>query len=341
MGVQLGNLIKGREIEREALTGRVVSVDAYNWLYQFVTIIRDRTTGEPLTDERGRVTSHLSGIFYRTSKLIGSGIKTVWVFDGRPPEFKRVVRERAEARAEAEERLKKAVEIGDLEEIRVASQQAATVTEEMIDQAKTLLRLMGIPVIQAPSEGEAQCAHMCRTGMVYSTASQDFDSLLFGSSRLVRNLSITGRKKMPGKNEYVRVRPELIELEGALASLGVTREQLIILSMLVGTDYNPGIKGIGPKRALKIVKEAGTLEGVLRAVDWDSQFEGEPVPAETIFSFFMNPPVDDSVTISFGKPDREGILKFLVDDFGFSEERVNRVLDEICSASQTSLLSFG
>ncbi|OYT32620.1 flap endonuclease-1 [Archaeoglobales archaeon ex4484_92] len=222
------------------MNGRKVAIDAFNAIYQFLSTIRQRD-GTPLMDSKGRITSHLSGLFYRTINLMEAGIKPAYVFDGKPPEFKKKeLEKRAEAREEALEKWEMALARGELEEAKKYAQRASKVNEILIEDAKKLLELMGIPWVQAPSEGEAQAAYMASKGDVWTSASQDYDSLLFGTPKLVRNLTITGRRKLPGKDIYIEVRPELILLEDVLKELKLTREKLIELAILVGTDYNPG-----------------------------------------------------------------------------------------------------
>jgi len=233
---------------------------------------------------------------------------------------------REEMKKEAEEKMKEALEKGE-EAIKYA-QATARVNEEIVEGAKKLLELMGIPVVQAPSEGEMQAAYIAKKGDAYASASQDYDSLLVGSPRLIRNLNITGKRKLPNKEVYIEVKPELIELEEVLKTLGITREQLIIIGILVGTDYNPeGVEGIGPKKALKLVKEKKTLENVLKEVEW--KFD---VRAEDIYNFFLNPPVTDDYKLEWKQPDEEGIIKFMVEEHDFSEERVRNGIEKLKQA---------
>jgi flap endonuclease-1 len=325
MGVSLSGLAQGREVEMEDLNGRTVAIDASNTLYQFLSIIRDRFTGEPLRNSRGEVTSHLSGLFYRTSRLLEAGIRPIFVFDGRPPEFKRDTTEgRKEIRAEAERRWKEALEAGDVEAVRTYAQGAARLTPPMVEQSKRLLDLMGIGWVQAPSEGEAQAAFMASQGTAWAAGSQDWDSLLFGSPRMVKNLSISGRRKVPRKQRYVVVRPEVVELRDVLAGLGMTREQLIVLGILIGTDYNPGgVKGVGPKTALKMVREHGTLEAVMRQVEW-----GFGITPERIMDFFLHPPVEDS-PVRNAQLRPEELRAFMVEEQEFTAERVDPVIEKL------------
>lgn len=339
MGVKIGDIVPSKQIELVDLSGKIIAIDAFNSLYQFLSTIRDRETGQPLMDSKGRITSHLSGLFYRTVKYIENGIKPVYVFDGKPPDFKkRTIEERLERKKEAEEKWKEALDSGI--EAKTYAQAASRLTEDMIEDAKELLKLMGLPYVQAPSEGEAQCAYMARNGSAWAAGSQDYDSLLFGASRLVRNLSITGRRKLPKKEMYIEIKPELIELNTVLESLRISREQLIVIGILVGTDYNPdGIKGIGPKKALDLVRTYKTLDKIMKIVHWEHDVD----PYE-IFDFFLNPPVTDSYTIKFSLPDEEGIIKFMVEEHDFSEERVRKAIkilkDAQTKGRQTSLSSW-
>lgn len=326
MGVDISSLVEAKEIELIELSGRAIAIDAFNILYQFLSIIRDRMTGEPLRDSKGRVTSHLSGLLYRNSNLLEVGIKPVFVFDGKPPEFKQsTIEARAERKKDAEKKWKEAVERG--ERAITYAQAASKLTDEMVERSKRLLDYMGIPWVQAPSEGEIQCAFMCRCGDVWASGSQDFDSLLAGSPRLVRNLSITGRRKIPKKELYVQVKPELIELNKMLDTLGITKEQLIVVGILIGTDYSSGVKGVGPKTALKIVKEHKTLDNVLESVAWDSD-----VQAEKIYDFFLNPPATEKYDIAWKEPDADKLKEFMVGEHDFSSERMGKVIERLQNA---------
>jgi flap endonuclease-1 len=329
MGVNLSDLISGRHVEISDLRGRTIAIDAFNTLYQFLSIIRDRFTGEPLKDSKGRITSHLSGLFYRTAKLVENGINPVYVFDGEPPKFKKATtEERTRTREEASQKLEIARKEGDVEKIRLYAQATSRLTDEMVEESKRVLEFMGIPVIQAPSEGEAEAAYLVNKGLVWASGSQDWDSILFGAPKMVKNLTITGRRKVPRKEDYVEIKPEIIELDSVLSQLGINQDQLIIIGILIGTDYNPGgVKGIGPKNALKLVKEKKTLERVLEGIEWDFD-----TPPEEIFEFFKNPPVKDC-KIEKKEPDFEKLKEIML-DHDFSEERVNNVIQKMENLSK-------
>jgi flap endonuclease-1 len=327
VGVNLGDLVPRREISLQELSGRSVAIDAYNALYQFLSIIR-QPTGEPLMDRSGRVTSHLSGILYRTANLVERGIKVVYVFDGTPPSLKEAeIQRRTHIREEASLKYEEAVRKGDLEEARIYAQATSRLRDEMVEDAKRLLTLLGVPWVQAPSEGEAQAAYLAAKGHVWASASQDYDSLLFGAPRLVRNLTITGRRKLPRKNVYVEVNPELVELEEVLRSLEVDRGQLVDIGILVGTDYNPdGIKGIGPKTAHKLVRENGSLEKLQSLLE--SKGERLPENWRKIKEIFLKPDVTDDFKVEWRSPDVEGVVAFLCGERDFSEDRVRNALEK-------------
>ena len=333
MGVQLGELVDGKEIQIEELFDKRIAIDSFNWLYQFLTIIRQKD-GQPLQDSQGRITSHLSGLFYRSLRLMEANVHPVYVFDGPPPAFKKeTTKQRIDVRLEAKKEWQLALERKDYEEARKYAQRSAMITEEIITDSKELLSAMGIPVIQASSEGEALCSAMARNGDVYAAATQDYDSLLFGCPRLVRNLSITGKKKRG--DSYIIINPEIILLKDFLAKLEITQEQLIVLGILVGTDYNPGgIKGIGPKKALELVKKKNRKE-IMNEIIWDF-----PATFDEIFDFLKNPPVND-YKIEFNPPDKEKIKRILCDEHDFSEERIDSGLEKISEEKkQKSLHKF-
>lgn len=322
MGIQLTELVEGREITLEDIFDKKIAVDAFNWIYQFLSIIR-QVDGEPLKDSKGRVTSHLSGLFYRTIKLMEAGMKPVYVFDGKPPEFKKETTEkRRDIRLEAMQAWKKALERKDYAAAKKFAQKSTTIDENVINDSKELLAAMGLPVIQAPSEGEALCSIMAKKGDVYSIATQDYDSLLFGCPRIIRNLSITGKKKRG--NTYITINPEMITLKTVLESLKIKQSQLIIVGILIGTDYNSGgVEGYGPKKALELVRRKKTLKSVLKEVLWDF-----PVAAEDIYEFFSNP-ITSEYTIEFKELDEEKVKKILCDEHDFSEERIGNAVNKL------------
>jgi flap endonuclease-1 len=316
MGVDLGDLLQRKKIEIKDLSGRWVAIDAFNTLYQFLSIIRQRD-GTPLMDSQGRVTSHLSGLLYRTTNLIEAGVKVAFIFDGEPPIFKaETLAQRSEAREKAASAWEEAKAAGQ-DGFKYA-QAASRINSEILEDGRRLILAMGLPVIQAPSEGEAQAASMCARGEVELVASQDYDSLLFGAPQVVRNLAITGKRKLPKKNIYVDVEPEIINLEEGLARLGISRKQLVEIGIMCGTDYNSGLTRVGPKTALKLIREKKDLESIL------AQQEEKIENFAQIREFFLHPDVTDDYDLKMKKPRVDEIVSFLVDERDFDKDRVEK-----------------
>ena len=320
MGVAIRALLEGC-IENpgwENLAG-VAAVDAYNALYQFLSGIR-QADGAPLMDEEGRITSHLSGLLFRSANLIEKNITPVYVFDGKPPAFKeKTLEERSAVRKHAKEEWARAVAEGDEEKAHRYAMASSKVDAYVRDSAKELLTALGIAWIQAPGEGEAQSAFMTQKGDVTFSVSQDYDSLLFGCETLVRNVTISGKRRLRGK--VYSVYPERIRCAETLAHLGLTREELIQTALLIGTDYNSGVSGVGPKTAIKIVKSGKFEERI-----GESENAAEP---EELISYFLSPEVTSDYTIEKRPADRDKVIELLCEEHGFMKERVEAGLDKI------------
>jgi flap endonuclease-1 len=326
LGVNLRVLVPKTKVDFKSLSGKTVAIDAYNSLYQFLAIIR-QPDGTPLKDRSGRITSHLSGLLYRTANLVEMGVKVAYVFDGVPPALKEVeIKRRAKVKAEALVKYERALQEGKVEKARSYAQMTSRLKDYMAEDSKRLLTELGVPWIQAPSEGEAQAAYLTRKGATDYCGSQDYDSLLFGATALVRNVTISGRRKIPRKNVYVEVVPEIMKLDRVLKELEVTREQLIDVAMLVGTDFNPdGVKGIGPKTALKLIKKHGSIEEALTELK-DAEFPAEP---KRIREIFLNPKVTDNYKLDWKEPNVDGAVDFLCREKDFSEDRVHKALKKM------------
>ncbi|HEX9908079.1 MAG TPA: flap endonuclease-1 [Thermoplasmata archaeon] len=338
MGVDISDLVKGKQVSLTDLSGRSVAIDAFNTLYQFLSMIR-QPDGTPLMDRDGRVTSHLSGLFHRTAALLEIGIKPVYVFDGKPPELKKKTLEaRRAAREQAEKDWKKAVEEGDLKKALSKATRTSRLDSDMIEESLSLLDALGVPWVKAPSEGEAQMGHMARKGDVWAGASQDFDAILFGTPTLVRNLTLAGKRRLPS-GKTVDVTPEVVTLSDVLGTLGVTREQLVDMAILIGTDFNEGVKGIGPKKALGYVRKYGSIENLPQ--DQKAKILDEYGEVRTIF---LNPEVVDEYRLAWGMVNSEQVRRILCDKHGFSVDRVDGILSKITTGqnlrSQKSLDSW-
>jgi flap endonuclease-1 len=331
LGVDLGDLVPRHKTTLEDLAGKTFAVDAFNALYQFLAIIRG-PTGAPLMDRQGRVTSHLSGLLYRTTNLAERGIRLVYVFDGIPPTLKEVeIKRRRAIKDEAIIRYEAAIVKGEVLEARKLAQATSSLKDVMIDDAHRLLGYLGVPTVQAPSEGEAQAAHMNARGDVWGAVSQDYDSLLFGAKTLVRNLAINGRRKLPMREAYVQVDPEIVQLEETCDTLKLNHEQLIDLGILIGTDFNPdGFKGIGPKTAIKLLRENKTIEDIARK---DPNFKPPP-NLDRIRQIFLKPEVTSRYSLQWKEPQIEALVRFLCGERDFNEERVRTAIERARSAVQ-------
>ena len=326
MGVVLTPIITKDTIALADLGGRTLAVDGNGELYQFLALIRLRD-GTPLQDSKGRTTSHLSGLFYRTTRLMAEhALKLVFVFDGAPPRLKsREIAKRRTIKQKYEEERATALARGNLAEAYSKATMTSRLTREMVAEARELLRLMGVPTVQAPSEGEAQAAHMAAMSPdIWAAASKDYDSLLFGAPRLVRFLTISGKEFLPSQGTFRPIVPETIQLDRLLDGWNITREALVDLAMLVGTDFNNGIKGIGPKKALKLVQQYGRLEHM---PDEIRTAIGDEETIDEIRRIYFHPDVTDEFDISPGEPDMAGIVEFLCDQREFSRDRVSAALE--------------
>ena len=336
MGVVLTPIITKDTLALGELRGRTLAVDGNAELYQFLALIRLRD-GQPLHDSRGRITSHLSGLFYRVTRLVAEhGVKLAFVFDGTPPALKaREVAKRRAVRERYEQERDAALARGDTAGAYSKATMTSRLTRDMVAEARELLRLMGIPTVQAPSEGEAQAAYMAATSpAVWAAASKDYDSLLFGAPRLVRFLGIAGKEFLPSQGTFRPIVPEIIELARLLDALRIDREGLIDLALLVGTDFNDGVKGIGPRKALKLVQEHGRIAAMPREI---RELVGEPDFVESVRQLYLQPSVTDDFTTEAFEPDLDGIVRFLCDEREFGRERVLAALDRTYGRRQANL----
>jgi flap endonuclease-1 len=347
LGVKINKLVQTvkRTITFENLSTRKVAIDAFNTIYQFLAIIR-QADGTPLKDFNGNVTSHLSGLFYRTINFIEHSIKPVYVFDGKPSELKlETIRERRKIKEKAKEKMIKAQEAEDFREAKKFAQQTSKLTSDMIEESKKLIQYMGIPIVQATSEGEAQSAYLVEKGDAWGCGSQDYDTLLFGGERLIRNFAVSRSKKV--RDTKITLDIEFISLSKLLETLGITRDQLIEMGILIGVDFFPGIKGIGQKTALDLLKKYGTIEKMVneKVSVGKKIINLDPEIVEKIKTIFLNPDVEKNYPkLVWKKIDYEKIEELLIEQHNFSKQRVQNALDRLKkldrSSVQTSLDGF-
>ncbi|HZI70013.1 MAG TPA: flap endonuclease-1 [Nitrososphaeraceae archaeon] len=325
MGLDLKPLVEPYPIAISELSDKVVAVDAYNAIYQFLATIRG-PTGELLTNANGDVTSHLSGLFYRNVNLLADNIKLIYIFDGKPSPLKsKEIERRRQIKQEASERYHEALAEGRFEDARKYSQATSVLTAKMVEESKKILTLLGIPCVQATSEGEATAAYITKQGTAFTCASQDYDSILFGANKLTRNLTISGKRKVPNKKTYIDVDPEIIEHQRILDQTKLTHEQLVDVGILIGTDYNPeGFSGIGPKTALKLIREYGKLENIEKIRHLLSN-----IPYQEIRDIFLNPEIPKVDDIQFNEVNYTSIVDFLCIEKSFSTDRVNGAIKKL------------
>ncbi|MBL7050558.1 flap endonuclease-1 [Candidatus Woesearchaeota archaeon] len=328
MGVALKDLIVRKEISFDELKDKMLVVDAYNNLYQYLSSIRQRD-GSLLTDSKGNITSHLIGLFARTTSLMQKGLKLIFVFDGEPPEMKKEERERRkEIKIEAEKKYLEAEKKGNQQEMKKYAARTSRLTSKMVDEAKRLVEALGLPVIQAISEGEAQAAHMVNKGDAFAIISQDYDSLLYGAERVLQNVTISAKRKIKGSVAYQTLKPSMIGFSENLNYLGIDKDQLIVLSILVGTDYNiGGVKGIGPKNALKLVKQYGSdFDDLFEDVKWADHFN---FPWTDVYYTFKKMPMKDDYELKWKEPNEKELRRLLVEEHDFSEDRFEKTIKKL------------
>jgi flap endonuclease-1 len=304
VGVKIKDLLTVDYINFKDLDGKVIAIDAANIIYQFLSSIR-QGDGNLLTDDEGNVTSHLSGILYRTSSFVEKGIKPIYIFDGKPSYLKQeTINKRGEIKEESEKKWKEALDEGDMEVARKYATRTSRMSPHIIESSKKLLDLIGIPHVQSYGEGEAQAAYMVSKGDAWAVASQDYDCLLFGAERTIRNLTFAGKNL------------EFLELQKILKKLNLTREELIDISLMIGTDFNQGIKGIGAKTGFKIIKSQ-SIEDYLKE-------SGKELGRNLyqLRDIFLNHEVNKSYEIKWKKVKEDKLLDFMSNQHGFSQERV-------------------
>jgi flap endonuclease-1 len=325
LGVNLTPIIEKKVVTLEKLRGKSFAVDAFVVLHQFLALVRTRD-GLPLMNNSGEVTSHLVGLTLRTSNLISNyDMKFIFVFDGKPPELKNTeLLKRKETKKRAENEYEKAILAKDYDAAFSKAVMTGHLTKQNIDDSKKLLSLMGVNWIQAPSEGEAQAAYMAKQNIVWACNSQDYDSLLYGTPRLVRYITIQGEEWLPSKNKARKLFPEIINLEDFLKKLEITREQLIDVGILIGTDYNNGIKGIGPKNAIKLIKTYGQLEKIPNEIR-----DNLPQNIDIIRNIYLKPEINENYYLNKGEFNEDELISFLCNKHNFSKKTVDIIINRI------------
>lgn len=304
--------------EMKSLFGRKIAIDASMCLYQFLIAVRQQD-GNMLTNDLGETTSHLMGFFYRTIRMVGNGIKPCYVFDGKPPVLKGgELEKRLKRREEAEKMAEEMKETGTIEELQKFERRTVRVTREQNEDAKKLLKLMGIPYVEAPCEAEAQCAELSKTGKVYGAASEDMDTLCYSPTHFLRNVTAAEARKL---------KIEEFDIKKVLEGFDMDIETFVDLCILLGCDYCETIKGIGPVTALKLIKEHKTIENVIKSIEENPKSKykvPENWPYKEARELFLHPDVmkGEDVELKWSEPDVDGLVQFMVKENGFSEQRI-------------------
>lgn len=340
MGCNLKDLASPEAITMNELSGKKIGIDAYLVAFQFLTTIRDRSPtgdGMPLKGSHGRIVAHLMGFLGRMTHIISAGVQPVCIFDGRHPELKlNEVKKRKAKSKSARIRWQDAIDTGDYQTAQKLAPQCVRYTQEMVDETKQMLDLLGVTWVQAAAEGEGQGAVMTANGQLDAMATQDWDALLYGSPVLIRNLMSDGSRR---RGRIIRA--ERILLQDVLTTHGITQNQLVDLAIMIGTDFHPGIRGIGPKTGLKLIKEHGSIEVICGMKDISP-----PDNLNEIRDIFLQHPTTSVAQIEPGVADEAGLREFLQAERGFSDKRVNDAIGLLKSAGavrqagQTSLLEF-
>lgn len=301
--------------------GTVVAIDAHNWLYRYLTTTVRWTASEAYTTPDGTEVANLIGIVRGLPKFFEHEMYPVFVFDGAVTDLKEdEIEERRAARHKAESRLEDALDAGDsMEAARLASQ-TQRLTPTIQSTTRELFEILDIPIIEAPAEGEAQASYMARQGDVDYVGTEDYDALLFGAPYTLRQLTSKGD-------------PERMDFEATLREHEISHAQLVDIAILIGTDFNEGVTGFGPKTALKAIRKHGDLDAVLD--DSDVVIPDAPRVQE----LFLDPPVTDAYEVDTGiSPDIAGARSYLTRTWGIPEEMIETGLERLSTAvTQTGL----
>ena len=326
MGLNSGikEYIPIEEMNYSDLKGKTLAVDAFNSLYQFLSVIR--TPDGNLLERNGIVVSHLYGILWRYGYLLSTGVKLIFVFDGKPSAMKEdTIEERRRKKEEIAKEIENAESNGDEKEVARLKRFNARVDDSIIESTKELASLLGIDYIDSPEEGEAEAVHLVKTGFADYVITQDYDAIAYDCQNILRNIGV---KK---NDHYVKI--NLVNSSHVFKVMGINREQFLYIAFMTGTDYNKGIYKVGIKRALKIAQKSHSEEDVVSNLIEEGYVQQEDRDAainelKTIILKFKNPNVCDGNLITRNQFNKEKLVEYLT-KLNFNIDRFMPMIDKI------------
>ena len=328
MGVKLQEIIVRKQIAFQDLTGKIIAVDAPNIIMSLFNFARknpDGTYAGLILDRTQRPISHLYGLLYRINFFYSKNIFPIFCFDGRDSELKKIItKDQLNDIRFTQRWYKQALESENKELARKIALSKEYMWQNIILESKQLLSALGVPYIESPASAESQCAYLVKEKIVNFSNSQDFDSLLFGCPFLVQNLSKSLRRKVQGRWKYQKIIPQKIKLQKNLDNLGITIFQLVDIGLLIGTDYFPGIHGLGPKKALTLVRKHKNIEHVITSEKESYDFSKlTPEIIRKVRRIFLFPIVNENIEeITWNPPDKSNVISQLCEAHFLDQKRV-------------------
>jgi len=340
MGVKLQDIILRKVLDFQTLAGKIIAIDAPNiimGLFNFARKNSDGTYAGLILDRTQRPISHLYGLLYRINFYYTKKIFPIFCFDGRDSELKKLItKDQLNDFRFTQKWYEEAIKSGDKTAARQIALSKEYMWQNIILESKQLLGALGLPYMESPASAESQCAYLVKEGIAHYSNSQDFDSLLFGCPNMIQNLSKSLRRKVQGKWTYTKITPLSVDLRKNLKELEINQFQLVDLALLVGTDYFPGIKGIGPKKALKYIKNHKQIENIISSIG--EKYDVSTLTTEvikTVRKIFLFPEVNKSTDIFYWNlPNKPNVVDLLCKEHHLNRERVENNLEKLVSNYQ-------
>lgn len=334
MGVKLQDLVNKVSIDFSKLAGKIIAIDAPNIVMSLFNFARKNPDGTPaglILDRTQRPISHLYGLLYRTNFFYSKKIFPIYCFDGLDSDLKKLkTKDRLNDFLFTEKLYNYLIQSGNRENARQIAMSREYMWPNIIKESKQLLGALGVPCINSPASAESQCAQLVKDKVAYCSNSQDFDSLLFGCPRTVRNLSKSLKRKVHGRWTYQKITPVQIDLKKSLKSLGINQFQLVDAAILIGTDYFPGIKKVGPKHAHKFALKYKSLETVIQEEKNNYDFSSltSDIISKVRKIFLLPEVIKNYQNIRWDYPNELKTLSLLCEEHHLNSERVKTNFDK-------------